>query len=352
MKHQVWRGVPIRVFSEGEISAQDAKRPVPPKVQILRCGEFTDMKNGQFEISAKMLAAIKKNFDDKVRRVDISIDYAHDNGREAAGWITGLNLSEDGQELWADVKWTPTGTRKLSDLEFRYLSAEIANDYTDNETLKKYGPCLLGAGLTNRPVIKEMAPVIELQEGKGSEMKDMAEAEKKIKELSDELEAIQGAKKKLADEYAEFQKKAGAAAGKNKGKDGDGGEDEGKKELSEMKTKLADVQAKLILAEQKGTFTKLMAEGKAVPAQEEAFLKGDMVKFAELGAQALNLKAKGHGAAGEAGNPNESASSKVLALAEKKVDEKKGIDIGRAISLTLAENKELAEKYREESVNA
>ena len=65
----------------------------------------------------------------------------------------------------ARVDWTPNGEKILAEKEFRYLSAEFDVDYTDNETPDiSHGTVLLGAGLTNRPVIKRMDAVITLSE--------------------------------------------------------------------------------------------------------------------------------------------------------------------------------------------
>ena len=81
-----------------------------------------------------------------------------------------IYLSENGEELWATVDWTEGGEKSVRRKEYRYLSADFQFNYTDNETLQEYGPTLFGAGLTNRPVVKGMAPTI-LSEIKPSEDK-------------------------------------------------------------------------------------------------------------------------------------------------------------------------------------
>lgn len=353
MNKEILRTVPFAIKLE-EQSAHTAGPAVPSKVQIMRTGQFNDPRYGNFEITADTLRTIKKNFDDNVRRIDVSIDFAHNSDLEAAGWVKELELSEGDTELWATVKWTPTGAKKLSDAEFRYLSADFVPNYQDNESLKKFGPCLLGAGLTNRPVIKGMDPVIELQEGKGE---DMDPKDKKIKELSDELNAVQGKHKeleekheKMASEYAEFKKKSGAGENADKdsgdGADSDKADGEAQDDKDNMKKELAEIKEKLATSEKKGSFAKLLAEGKAVPAQEKAFLEGDMLKFAELGNKAINTKGIGH--ANSENNDvdgEETVADKVLKLADKKVESKKAKDIGEGISLVLAEDKSLRAEY-------
>jgi phage I-like protein len=351
---KVIRGTAFSIALDEKLSGQNATPHVKPRVQLLKTGDYTDPRYGNFTITKDVLSKLKSNFDNKVRRIDVMVDFAHNSDQEAAGWIKSLELAEDGNELWAVVDWTPTGRRKLADKEFRYLSADFVLDYQDNESLEKFGPCLLGAGLTNRPVIKGMDPVIELQEGKGAS--SMTDSEK-MKKLSDDLEGLQAKHKELEekhqktlDEYAEFKKKNAPPADDpkdDKNDDSDDGDD------SDTKKELAELKAKLELSEKKSTFAKLLAEGKAIPAQEESFVKGDMMKFAELGGKALNTKGKGHGGAGgESGdNPEKTASEKVLELAHVKLSEKKASDIGAAISMVLKEDKTLNEKYQQEAFN-
>jgi hypothetical protein len=44
-------------------------------------------------------------------------------------------------------------------------------DYKDNEGGTAYGPTLMGAGLTNRPFVKEMQPIVQLADGKSDREK-------------------------------------------------------------------------------------------------------------------------------------------------------------------------------------
>jgi phage I-like protein len=145
---------------------------------------------------------MKKNFDAKVRGIDLAIDYAHESDQIAAGWIKGLELSNGNTELWAIVEWTPQGRKRLSDKEFRYLSADCSFDYEDNERGEKHGPTLLGAALTNRPVVKGMRPAVELTERKESDQmkKTMEQLQQEVKTLTESQDA---AKKTLGEMTAE-----------------------------------------------------------------------------------------------------------------------------------------------------
>ncbi len=87
------------------------------------------------------------------------------------------------------------------------------------------------------------------------------------------------------------------------------------------------------MKEKENSFTKLLSEGKAVVAQRDAFLKGDMDEFIKL-AQPVNLKAAGSGA----GNDETDSDSKVMKLAEELAKSEK-IDLGTAISRALKQIK-------------
>lgn len=292
------------------------------KVQLLRVGSFNYFDE-EMEISPEILASMVKNFEAKIRGVDLAIDYAHNNHLEAAGWIRALSLENEGRELWAEVEWTPAAEKKLADKEFRYLSAEFAFALVDEETNAEHGPTLLGAGLTNRPFVKNMAPVIELNEGKGKYAMTLEEAKKKLEEMEkkmgekdEEIEGLKAAQKKLAEE----------------------------KELSERKA--AEEKA---LAEKKSKFDRLLTEGKVVEAQRDAFMSGDAVKLAEL-AQNVKLFEVGSGATPPPSDSRttdlsaEDAEAEVISLAEKMVTEKK-VTLGEAMNAVLRANPKLHEAY-------
>jgi phage I-like protein len=321
-------------FPRVAISLNEAgKKGVPQKVQILRTGEFTDPRYGTFEITAADLLTMKKNFDAKVRGVDLAIDYAHESDQVAAGWIKGLELSTSGNELWATVEWTPQGAKRLSDKEFRYLSADFAFDYKNNETGNSYGPTLFGAGLTNRPVVKNMAPAVELTERKDKEMKTVEQLQSEIKTLTEQSDAMKKALGEMTADQAIAKiatletEKAGLA-----------------KEVGELKAKVDGFEQAQKLAEKSASFNKLMSEGKAVEAQREHFMSGDMVKFAAAAGK-VNLSEKGNGAqppeATTSDTTKAEAEKKILTLAEKMVEEKKSVGLAQAISEVRKQNPDL-----------
>lgn len=321
----------------GEFSAIPESE-IPQKVQVIRTGTFHHKEYGTFEITKDTLISFVRNFNAKILGIDCAIDYAHESHKQSAAWIQALHLSEDGNELWAEVKWTPVGKETLVKREYRYLSAEFAFDYEDIESLKKYGPTLLGAGLTNRPVIKNMVPAIELSEGYTMTPEEQAKADQMKK---DEAAA---AAKKAADPVAAAAPPAPAADGKDA-------------EIAALQAKIAELEQALAannleLAESKEAkalsdkttqFNKLMSEGKVVEAQREAFITGDAIKLAEL-SQPVKLNQQGSGK-----DPVETvtnAEEEIIKLASKLLSEKKAANLGDAISLALKENPQITKQIK------
>lgn len=327
---QLYRSSPIKL-GESIIPENELNR----KVQILRCGTFNHPEYGTFEITKETLLSMQKNFDAKVRGVDIAIDYAHRSDKEAAAWIQALHLSDDGNELWAEVLWTPNGKDALIKKEYRYLSADFTFDYQDNESLIKFGPVLFGAGLTNRPVVKNMAPAIELSEGKLQMKKEDAPV---VPEVTAALpavvppEAVDPKDAKIAEleaKIAELMKQC---------------QDQGMQIDMAAKASAEDKAAK-ICAEKTVKFNELMTAGKVVEAQREAFMSGDAMKLAEL-SQNIKLNEQGNGATPVVTDSSIDAETKVLELAEKLVESKEAKNIPEAISKVLSLNPELAKSVR------
>jgi phage I-like protein len=322
------------------------------KMQILKVGEFYHEKYGKFGITKKMLSEMVANFKEGVRGVRPALDYSHNSEDVAAGWFRDLYLEND-SELWADIEMTPKGTKVLSDKEFGYTSAEFDPSYETNETpMRKVGAVLLGAGLTNRPVIKNMKPVIELSEGGKMDIKeleeklagyekqlaDKSEFEKKLMEASgaesleqvmEQIQKMKGENPELMEKKEELDK---ALAEK----------EDLKKELSEKTEALKLAESEKAAAQKEIEFTVLLSEGKACVAQKEAFLKGDMMEFAK-NSQSMNLSEKGHGK----GIPKDvDAENEIIKLAKEKATAE-GIQFSEAVSQIRKENPELVKKLQE-----
>lgn len=137
----------------------DSAESAVKEVQILRVGNWDHPKYGKLIITPSTLDEIVANFKAKVRGIDLSLDAAHKNQEESYGWIKDLRRS--GDALVAAVEFTDLGRDAVRNKRFRYISAELAPKWVDDETGQTYRNVLLGAGLTNRPYIRRMVALDE-----------------------------------------------------------------------------------------------------------------------------------------------------------------------------------------------
>lgn len=335
----IFRSNPIQL-SEGIIIGPNE---ISDDIQILRVGKF--FHEGQLiEVTKAHLKSMVVNFGKKVRGIDIMLDFSHESHKEAAAWFETLYLSEDKKELWSKVDWTEEGANAVRGKKYKYISADFNFAYKDNETLKDYGPTLLGAGLTNRPVIKNMEPTILSEDNEKPKNKDDDKENKMNFEEEFKKEKLKN--EKLEKDLAELKEKM---SGKKLAER----EEAVKKKEDEIKLAEEKAAADKKLAEKKETFDKMLSEGKAVEAQREPYMTDDFAKFTENAAAPgdINLSEKGHGKQGDKGNHSESdtpAQDEVLELAEKKAKENK-TDVSDEISVVLSENNELRKKYEKET---
>jgi hypothetical protein len=348
-----------------------------PEVQVLRVGNFNHPEYGKFSITPDTLRRMKKNFDEKVRRVDVSFDWFHENQKTAAAWPTRLELRESDTELWAvDIKWTPRASQALLDREVRYFSPEFVQEWVDPETNAAYQDVLFGGGLTNRPFVKDMAAIVALSEVAAAENKDLQTCVSNLmpellKAGHDQAQAVAiayskcGAKraaeltpaanpilkgqntmdpkdKMIADltaQVAELKSeldKHSAMMGKDKAA-----------MAADMVKKCDEIKAltdKIALTEKETAFNTMLTEGKVCAAQKVHFLSGDMAAFAAASTP-VNLASTGNGAPGN--SKTDSAYVEVMKLAGEKV--KGGAKLSDAIASVMNENKDLARRYETES---
>lgn len=160
-------------------------------VTLTRTGEFSDPRYGSFSITKEMLLSMVRNFQSKVVGTDIFIDVAHQPADGAAASI--VSLAVDGNRLRAEVEFTDFGIDAIKKRGFRYLSAEYHEDWRDNEKQTRHGPTLLGAGLTNRPVIKRLDPI---QLSESDAMHPVLMHPELARQLSEEAQAAMNARQK------------------------------------------------------------------------------------------------------------------------------------------------------------
>lgn len=157
-------GAPGRVRFLGQ-QVQLAAGATQTWVTLTRTGNFSDPRYGDFSITLDMLGEMVRNFDSRVLGQDVFIDVSHKPSDGAAGKVQKLSV-ESGR-LRALVEWTPFGVDAIKQRGFTYLSAEYHEAWKDNEKQQPHGCVLLGAGLTVRPVIKNLEPVLLSDEDHG-----------------------------------------------------------------------------------------------------------------------------------------------------------------------------------------
>jgi len=276
-------------------------------VEIIRKGKFDHSFFGKFDINEDVLKQFKANFDNKAMRVDIAIDYFHDAYAEAAGWFKEIKLEDDGKKLFARIEWTDKAKAKIKAKEIKYISAEFTLDYQDSETGKEYGAALFGAGITNRPHVKDMQPIfsetIFNNKDRVNNMADLKDVLKSIATFTD-AEKIQigealGLKanteaetKTLSDAKALAEAKT-LAETKLADKTADAVllTDTVKKLSTEIKT-LTESNAKQV---KEATFNAMFTNGKVVEAQRVSFMANDFATFAEKAVAGINLEGAGSG---------------------------------------------------------
>jgi hypothetical protein len=391
----------ISTYTPSEIKLTETPNGVSPEVQLLRVGTFNHPKYGKFEITPLVLAEMKYNFEKNVRGIDIALDFFHESDKVAAGWLKTLELRENGTELWAiNVDWTPRARKMLAEKELRYFSPDFSFQWTDPENGKVFQNVLFGGGLTNRPFVKGMEPIVSLGEdamaneetltetddtiqlgGPGSGRKPGGGKGKESQYKTGAQHAKEGSARQAAIARREIEKNIGPRAGdlgaslkRNNKLDEPEGEiqmDEKDQMIEELKKQIADLQAKLeasgkekevmagekmkleeqvkcaeeekAKAQKESEFNVLLSEGKACVAQKDAYLAGDMKEFIAK-AQPINLSEKGNGKGTEGDKTIDGdVTEQVMKLAEEKV--KSGLKLGEAISAVLKENTELAKQY-------
>lgn len=347
---KTFRSPSIRIALDENFKATEA--PIIKDLQILKTGKFYDERYGKFEITKKMFSDMIQNFKANVRGVLPALDYVHDTEGKAAGWLKDLfTVDADGQtQLWGKWELTPSGQKSLADKEYAYLSADFDDNYKDNEEQKKHGCVLLGAALTNRPVIKNMASAIQLSEGD-----QMSDAEKNLKE---EHEKMCAQYKELADglgakDHADAMAKVAAMKKPAEGSAEEEGKESPAEAASEEQKKMSEklklsedrvtaLEKKISAQEKEAKFTKLLSEGKAVEAQRKSFMENDMEEYAK-NSKVIKLSEQGHGGEGEqapVGGPEDEVREKA-----KKLSEEKKISMRVAIAEVLNSNPKLADSY-------
>ena len=180
---------------------------------VIRVGNWENSYK-DFRIVAGDLSTMMENFNSNVLRLDqgeVPFNFSHHSTKDAAGWIESLRI--EAEVLQAKVRWTSKGRQKIEDEQFKYVSAEIAMNYLEDESGAKHGMTLTGAALTNIPFVRGMKAVALSENSKEADLyifnsnNRMQKFKELMAEFSDketitslELATIKGAFVMLSDE--------------------------------------------------------------------------------------------------------------------------------------------------------
>ena len=151
-------------ITAGTMAADARVAVVPERIEILQTGEWDTPWHGYFRIGKADLEEYIRNFENEVRKDKrLPIDLEHNTVGGAAAWIVGLSIEENeqgGLSLWGDIEWTKRGKQLVQDKEYVFFSPEFATVYEDPEQIGVfYTNVLIGGGLTNRPLFKNLTTV-------------------------------------------------------------------------------------------------------------------------------------------------------------------------------------------------
>ena len=129
------------------------------RIQVGKLGNFHHQRWGKFLWTAATFASFVKNFRERSGgRIPIDPDHTPDKGgpTEAEGWITELH--PEGDKLFATAEWTPQAAQKIRDRRYMFISPTFSM-VGKGESGETIGPKMVGAALSNRPFLENMATV-------------------------------------------------------------------------------------------------------------------------------------------------------------------------------------------------
>jgi phage I-like protein/cation transport regulator ChaB len=277
---------------------------IPNSVEIMRVGKWQHPVYGNFKITNETMKNIISNFDNKVRGTDISFDLEHgstNHKSEAVCWVK--KLRKEGSKLFAEVEWTDLGIEKIKSKSFKYFSPEFRFIYKDNETGSVFKDVLFGGGLTNRPFIKNMNPIMLSETIESNEynselyspcknvesevnsmneelmkllklsetateaemktaVKTLLEGNVKLSEMESKVTELEGKISALNNEKSELTVKLNEAMGSKSNVE---------QENIKLNERVKNIESQLITTEWENIYNIALSEGKIVPAMAEVF---------------------------------------------------------------------------------
>jgi hypothetical protein len=132
----------------------------PTWVHAFPFGTYTHPAHGELVFTRERLQRLADGVNRGVRGISPALDFDHREDRakggKAAGWIEQAEVRADG--LWLAVAFTDEARAEVRAGAWRYLSPEFG-EWTNPQTGVHHADVLMGAALTNRPFLRDLAPV-------------------------------------------------------------------------------------------------------------------------------------------------------------------------------------------------
>jgi len=148
---------------------------VPDWVEVVPTGVWLGHPAGDEVVTPGHLAAALAAFERQHlgRGPGLVIDWHHGSimpggqgpTAPAAGWISAMELREDGTRLWGKVMWTPRAASAIEQREYRGLSPVLRFNRPDPETGEPVLMQIHSVALTNTPFMTELESLNEDRAG-------------------------------------------------------------------------------------------------------------------------------------------------------------------------------------------
>ena len=135
--------------------------------QLAKIGQWAGHPSGRFQITAKEIGEIVRNFRaTENRKIPIDFEHASEadptegsiptDGAPAQGWIIDLQDRGDAG-LWGLVEWLPKAREYVRSKQYRFFSPAIRFNSRDRVTAANIGARMTSGALTNNPFLDGMA---------------------------------------------------------------------------------------------------------------------------------------------------------------------------------------------------
>lgn len=130
-------------------------RPAEIRIPLLPHGTYEHEWYGLLKWSDEKFAEMVANFERGATGFQPMLNFDHASHNPfaaqapAAGWFTRLEAAP-GEGLFARVELTPRGEAAIRNREYRYISAEVADAYSNSQG-DTFANVIIGAALTNTP---------------------------------------------------------------------------------------------------------------------------------------------------------------------------------------------------------